>query len=154
MNLYGFVGNDGVNWVDFLGMDIVVNNTGANVTVSGNLGGGHGAGNQAFGVIRPGATGGGTANPIPAYPTRQAAENAADPNFVGPHQSVGEIQDVDFYDDPDRKTKRNDRCDEKLSGDEEGPTTELLPNEDGKGGIYDDSRNLTVPGSYWRWMWR
>jgi hypothetical protein len=122
--------------------------------VSGNIGGGHGGGAQAFGVIPPGKTGGGAANPIPAYPTRQEAQQASDPNFVGPNRKIGEITDVDFYDDPDNKTKNPAKCDEKLSGDEKGPTTDLVPNTDGKGGIYDDSDNLTVPGSMWRYLWR
>lgn len=137
--------------MDPSGLAIVVNNTGSGVVISGNVGSGHGTGAQAFGVVPAGAgaTGGGTANPVAGYANRQQALVANDPklSLMGMPASIGQITDVDYYDDPCSKHRSQTEADNKLIGDEIGPTYDLnLKN----GKIVPGAHNLTVPGAYGR----
>jgi hypothetical protein len=57
INLYGFVGNDAVNFVDLWGFAGVINNTDETVTVAGNVGIITGSGPQQVQVeLEPGET--------------------------------------------------------------------------------------------------
>lgn len=123
VNIYRYVGNMAVSLRDPQGLATVNNNTSSPVTVSGNVGGNHGEGDQQYGVVQPGKSGGGPDNPIPAYPTPEAARDASDPNFVGPHQSTGNITDVDNVQDPHSGKWT------KIDGDEQGPETDINPTE-------------------------
>lgn len=134
-NLYRYVGNMPVRGIDPLGLNIIINNTGRPVMVSGNPGSGHGSGAQLFGVVPPdGKPHGGNENPIPMYPTREEAAMAAGIcKNEGPTREPTPVTDVDFFDlqNDDRiwpvseYPHNTDRSDIKLRGDEYGPTTTL-----------------------------
>jgi hypothetical protein len=134
--------------VDPDGRAVVENETDDPVVVSGNVGQGHGAGQQSFGVIPANATGGGDDNPVVGYGTREEALYASDPENYGPHQPQGNIHDIDYYDDPNSNTHPVDRADNKIIGDDKGPTISLK--SDTKGNITADAHNHTIPGAYFR----
>jgi len=130
LNLYAYVANEPVNNLDPFGWDIVINNTGAPMMVSGNPGSDHGTGPQQFGVIPPdGKPYGGAANPVPMYPTRELARKAAECGCM--HGTP--VSDIDYYDDPfNPYSGKSDKvADIKLYGDELGPTTTFTRGEPG-----------------------
>jgi RHS repeat-associated protein len=151
INLYGFVGNNPVSWIDPLGLDIVINKTGDPVTVSGNAGSGHGSGSQLYCIIpSDGKPHGGKDHPVPMYPTREEAEIAAGLNGKkGPVRPPVNVTDIDFYDNPNGP-HNPDHGDNKLPGDDIGPTTTL--SKDSSGTITTSKKG--VIGSYWRYIWR
>lgn len=143
INIYRYVNNSSVASRDPMGLATVNNNTSAPVNVSGNVGGNHGAGAQQYGVVQPGKSGGGAANPVPAYPTPGEAQAASDPTFVGPiRPSTGNITDVDYIEDPKTGEWK------KIEGDEKGPETDI--NSDTGGGVTTDMDNLGWLGAAFR----
>jgi RHS repeat-associated protein len=152
-NLYAYVANEPISWVDRNGLDIVINNTGSPIMASGNSGAGHGSGAQLFGVIPPdGKPHGGTANPMLMYPSRDEAEIAAGiGGKQGPVRPAMPVTDIDFYDDPTHPWMPHytDQCDSKLPGDELGPTTTLRKSAKGyiyesKDGVLDSYRRYII----------
>lgn len=152
VNLYAYVLNMPAHAVDPLGLDIVVNNSGVPIMVSGNPGGGHGTGAPGFAVIPPdGRPYGGTANPVPVYPTREEAEIAAGLRPPGaPLSAPSMVTDIDDYDDLFGPHRFPDHCDNRIRGDEEGPTTTFTKNKKGE---LEISRSGRV-GAAWRFLWR
>ncbi len=155
LNLYAYVLDNPVNFIDLRGLAILVNDTGVPVVISGNVGSGHGAGDQAFGVIPPGETGGGVDSSIAGYSTRDAAVDAY---YNGDGDSVGDITDVDFYDnDPATPACGSggphpaDRADKKAIGDEIGPTYDVVMDDNGN--IDASMRIGGFPGAVWRRIW-
>jgi RHS repeat-associated protein len=96
LNLFGYALNDPVSFVDSNGLAVVRNRTGRPLSASGNAGLGSGAGPQVPFTIPPGATAGGSENPVP---------NPNDPSCP--------ITDVDFVDGV------------KLFGDDSSPVLDL-----------------------------
>lgn len=143
VSLYSYAAANPVNNFDPTGHVIITNNTGAPVVVSGNVGAGRGDGSQSWGVIPPGATGGGAANPIVAYRTREDA-------ILGRNPTGGLITDVDFFDNPCGPHRSNTEADNKKPGDSLGPTYELTP--DGAGGIDVSIEIIGFTRAFWRYL--
>jgi hypothetical protein len=148
---YLYCNDNPVEHADPTGQAILINKTGNNVVVTGNVGAGHGSGAQRFGVIVTGQTGGGASHPIAAYDTRRDALLAV--NFASLRaRSVGSILDIDWYDDPSRSNHEPLSESGKLIGDDIGPTYELWKDEWGWHDYhyYTVAHKLTVPGAYVR----
>ena len=146
MNFYGYVRNNPVNLVDPLGLAIFINNTGRPLVVSGNIGAGTGVGGQRFGVIPAGQTGGGTAHPVAGYATRAEAFAAA--NGTGTAQPLGNITDLDYFDNPVGPHNATN-CDNKISGDERGPETDI--NRNAQTGQFEaDQSNIGTAAAFGR----
>jgi hypothetical protein len=123
LNQYAFCVNNPVNFTDPFGLTIIVNDTGGPIFVSGNPGAGHGVGGQVFGLLPPGETGGGAANPVSGYPTRGEAAIASGLfDLQGPIRPPQPFTDVDYFDEG---CGPKDRGAWKLPGDELGPTVVL-----------------------------
>ena len=147
LHRYIYAENNPGNNIDPTGKAILVNKTGDDVVITGNVGSGHGSGAQVYGVIPKGQTGGGVDHPIAAYSTREdALKMLKDPSQK--IQSVGNITDVDWYDDPSRSN--HDPLSEpgKVIGDEEGPKYDLIKGSDGH--YTTSAYKTTVPGAYFR----
>lgn len=126
LNLYTYVLNRPLIAYDPLGLDIVINNTGAPVMASGNptVGPGiHGDGSELFFLLPPGGPFGGRENPVLGYADRTSAIlGYLGFPLVFP---TGLVEDIDHYDD--NGPFPAEHCQRKMSGDSLGPVTELKP---------------------------
>jgi hypothetical protein len=160
LNLYAFVGNNPVNWVDPWGLDMVRNYTGLPLMISGNPGADHGIGGQYYAIIPPdGRIYGGAAHPVDAYPTPLYALIVANQSLLdalGLTFPIGQSQpvcDIDFYNDPTKPqvpAKPDSALNRKLPGDELGPITKFTRDDNGK--IKIDKKDV-IP-SWIRWAGR
>jgi hypothetical protein len=155
INLYAFVGNNPVNWVDPWGEDIVKNETGIPIMISENPGPDNGSGPQYYVIIPPdGNLYGGNETPVTAYPGPSDALIAA--GFAeGPIRQPQSVCDIDFYDNPSKPlipAEPDSTLNTKLPGDAKGPVTTFTINK--KGEVIAKKGKISVVGSYWRALWR
>jgi len=156
INLYDYVSNNPMNWVDGFGLAIIYNDTGKPIIVSGGAGPGegHNPGNEVFVVVPPGATCGGAGNAMPGYASRAEALAAyRDPKSA---RSTGMLYDVDYFDNR-RGPHDPNHGDNKIYGDDKGPHYNIYNvatrNHLGPGSDYGASSDLTDwPFAAARWL--